>query len=487
MKPYLQQLRRIGTVTLFHTHLYRVSYLSVLFLFVISVLLSTFRSSFAAADCQSGSATATQGSSTASCLPSSELQALTEYPNWVGTSGQCSDTTGDTTTTSSTSGGSTGPIWSSGVPAPYYLESFVINVLEDIATKLNVPESDAVTQQHVLALVAWAYAEGGNITNTDAFNPWNTGLDDPALIAGSGSSSGVQSFKSFDDGVEANAIVMTAPNQNRIGDVLTKPGSSASDVMHAIAYYTDFPGDELWAATPIPLYYASLMANLSQAESNYDTEASVEIGPGEEDTTHVPTTDLQFSGAAGSSSGGSSGDTSGGGSCCSTATGTSGTTESGGGSGQLGANAQPAFTYLTTTLGFSPLEADAMLGNLQQESGINPTEPGGGLAQWLGGRWTAMEAYVTGEGKDPNSLDGQLDFVKYELQTDKSAAYTALQTDTSLTQATTDFMTLYKGPEAALANLSGRIQYAQDAATQFGSASSGGTTSSGGSGCTADD
>jgi hypothetical protein len=388
----------------------------------------------------------------------------------------------DTVTTSSVStaanGVSNGQIWDSSTQPPYYLESFIINVLEDIATKLSVPEADAVTQQHVLAMVAWAYAEGGNIANTDIFNPWNNGLDDPALLSGANNGSGVESFNSFNSGVEANAIVMTAPNQSRIGQILINPDSSATDVLFAIANYPNFPGNQLWASDPIPDYYASLTANLSQAENNYTAEASVEIGPGEENTAHVPASELQFNGAAGASAVSSPSSNGG---CCSGQTTTTSTSTSS--SGTLGANAQPAFSYLIQH-GFTPTETAAMVGNWQQESGINPAEPGGGLAQWGGARYTAMLAYVTAEGKEGPSmlLDGQIDFVIHELNTTYTAALNALQTDSdNITSATTDFMNLYEKPDAQLANLAGRITYAQDALTEFGGTAA--TASSSGSDC----
>ena len=73
---------------------------------------------------------------------------------------------------------------------------------------------------------------------------------------------------------------------------------------------------------------------------------------------------------------------------------------------------------------FTPFAAAGVTGNLMQEStpAINPLEPGGGIAQWLGSRYTAMVSWVTGQGLDPNSLQGQLAFLAYDVRVN----YTAL-------------------------------------------------------------
>jgi cell wall-associated NlpC family hydrolase len=229
--------------------------------------------------------------------------------------------------TSTSSGGSTvvqGPdAWNSTVQPPYYLESFVINVLEDIAQVAKVPQTDTVTQEHVVALVSWAWEEGGNITNTDIFNPWNTGLDDPDLIAGGAADNGVQSFKSFDAGVTAATITMTGSYQNRLEKALTDPSSTAEQFMDALTYYQQYPGNQFWAQADQedqPAYNALLMNVLSQTRSNYDQRASVEIGPGEEGTNHVPTSELVYQGGNANPTGGSSSGTSTGGGCQTTLT-----------------------------------------------------------------------------------------------------------------------------------------------------------------------
>ena len=235
------------------------------------------------------------------------LDTNTEYYQPNADSGNCSDT--GTTTTDTTPSTTSHSTWNSTAQPPYYLEEFIINVLQDIAQKKGVPKSDAVTQEHVVALLGWGYAEGGNIANTGAFNIWNTGLTDrPDLLAGAGNGSGLESFNSFNSGVEANAISMTLPQYSRIGKILTQSGSTAEQVEHTIAYYNETPNNLAWAWGNDPndpsavlqfnqtTYITSLLDQLNQARQNYAQEASVVIGPGEEDTSHVPASQLQFTG-----------------------------------------------------------------------------------------------------------------------------------------------------------------------------------------------
>ena len=152
-------------------------------------------------------------------------------------------------------------IWNSGLQPPYILEQFVIEVLKDIASKKHVPTTDAVTENHVVALVTFAYGEGGGITNQDWWNPWNTGINAPDLIVGGHSTSGVQAFKSFDAGVEAAARVMSGGHpQTRLGKVLTDPNSTVADFFRVLTWYNDVaklgkyytPGDLEWATLSMP-------------------------------------------------------------------------------------------------------------------------------------------------------------------------------------------------------------------------------------------
>lgn len=198
------------------------------------------------------------------------------------------------------SGSTNVPLWNSNVQPPYYLESFVINVLEALAQAEGVPQSDTLTQQHVLALVAWSWAEGGNIGNSNLFNPWNTGLNDPALLSTANSGDGNQSFKSFDAGVTGAVITFIGPSQDRIAGDLINPNSTALDFINALTYYQHYSGNDFWAQADQEDqtgYYSTLVQVLQQTAQNYGQEATVQLGsPGNTlNESHVSTSLLKYS------------------------------------------------------------------------------------------------------------------------------------------------------------------------------------------------
>ncbi len=192
-------------------------------------------------------------------------------------------------------------VWNSNTQPPYYLEQYIINILQDIAQTLGLPQADTVTQAHVDAMVAWAWKEGGNSGNNgnnESFNVWNTGLSIPSLLS-STSTGAFGSFKSFDAGVEANTISMLGSYQSRIGAVLSDPNSSAQEVLYTIAYYQDYAGNLGWTASASPSsYYNDMMVLLAQTATDYNQMASIRIGPGQTAANHVPYSDLQFSGVS---------------------------------------------------------------------------------------------------------------------------------------------------------------------------------------------
>ncbi len=193
--------------------------------------------------------------------------------------------------------------WNANVQQPYYLEQFIINVLQDVAQVAGVPTSDTVTQEHVIAMTAWAYGEGGNIANTGYFNLWNTGIDNPALIAGKASGDGVQAFVSFDAGVTAATETITGSLQNRLEQVLTQPNTTAAQFVQALTYYQNYPGNTFWAEADKAnqqQYFNTYTSLVAQTRANYAQMASVEIGVGQEGKNHVPASQLMFAGGTAS-------------------------------------------------------------------------------------------------------------------------------------------------------------------------------------------
>ena len=132
------------------------------------------------------------------------------------------------------------------------------------------------------------------------------------------------------------------------------------------------------------------------------------------------------------------------------------------------ANDKPAYDYFRGK-GFTNLQAAAIVGNLDQESGVNPTisQNGGGvgrgIAQWsAGARWDTTKGdnvkdFAAQQGKSMTALDLQLDFIMFELTTfPDDYGYTQLKATTTLNDATQVFEDEYEGcvyanyPECAL-------------------------------------
>ena len=126
--------------------------------------------------------------------------------------------------------------------------------------------------------------------------------------------------------------------------------------------------------------------------------------------------------------------------------------------------------------GLSSSAIAGILGNLQQESGLNPNSPGGGLAQWIGGRKSNLDAFARQRGLDPNSLEAQLQFMWHEMNGGDSTFSNKLKSigglsafnSMSPSQAAEFFSKYYERPGKPM--LEKRKQYANDFYNQFGSA-----------------
>jgi len=92
--------------------------------------------------------------------------------------------------------------------------------------------------------------------------------------------------------------------------------------------------------------------------------------------------------------------------------------------------------------GFTDAQAAGWVGNLTQESGLNPgaVQPGGpgrGLVQWGGGRFTALVNFAKQHGHDDwRDLGTQLAFIMHELRGSESGAYAAIKGAHSVEEAT---------------------------------------------------
>jgi hypothetical protein len=88
-------------------------------------------------------------------------------------------------------------------------------------------------------------------------------------------------------------------------------------------------------------------------------------------------------------------------------------------------------TAFLTGKGLSRAQVAGVEGNLHVESGFNPSaanakEGAIGLAQWEGGRRTALQRFARARGSAETDLNTQLEFLWYELTTSERSAYSAL-------------------------------------------------------------
>lgn len=104
-------------------------------------------------------------------------------------------------------------------------------------------------------------------------------------------------------------------------------------------------------------------------------------------------------------------------------------------------NAQRAFQYFTS-IGYSPVQAAAIVGNLMQESGpnldVNATGDAGtafGIAQWRHDRVAGLQQFAAQRGTDWRDFDTQLAYVDHELRTTENRAGNALRGSQNLDQA----------------------------------------------------
>ncbi len=112
-------------------------------------------------------------------------------------------------------------------------------------------------------------------------------------------------------------------------------------------------------------------------------------------------------------------------------------------------NAKAIYTALVSA-GLSSNAAAGILGNIEQESGGNPEEPGGGLIQILGQAGGSLAEQITATLKYI-AQNGSIADINSHASTPSAAALY--------------FSTQYERPDPALANNANRIQSANEVAT----------------------
>ncbi|HEX2904934.1 MAG TPA: phage tail tip lysozyme [Jatrophihabitans sp.] len=139
-------------------------------------------------------------------------------------------------------------------------------------------------------------------------------------------------------------------------------------------------------------------------------------------------------------------------------------------------NEKTAFNFFVGK-GLTKKQAAGIVGNLDQESGMDPTihqiggGPGRGIAQWsVGGRWDTYSGdnvvgYAKSQGQSATSLNLQLKFVWYELTKFSYYGLSSLRGTTTINGATVSFQNNYEG--CGTCDTSAREAYAADAYSRY--------------------
>jgi len=157
-------------------------------------------------------------------------------------------------------------------------------------------------------------------------------------------------------------------------------------------------------------------------------------------------------------------------------------------SAALSSNEKTAYEFFLGK-GLRSYQAAAIVGNLEQESDVDPNAveygggPGRGIAQWSeGGRWNAdhddnVAWYAGTKGLSEWSLTLQLDFIWYELETFPSYGLAELRDSTDVTSATIAFEEHFEG--CGTCDQSKRIEYAESVLSANGGSSGGASSAKG--------
>lgn len=125
-------------------------------------------------------------------------------------------------------------------------------------------------------------------------------------------------------------------------------------------------------------------------------------------------------------------------------------------------NQQQAYQYLIAQ-GYSPVAAAGIVGNLVQESGVNPTvNPGDsgsahGIAQWRGDRWSGLQDYAKQNRGSTNDLNTQLGYLDYELRNRYGDTYQKVMNARTPGEAAGAFALGYERPKGAETGIASNV------------------------------
>lgn len=162
------------------------------------------------------------------------------------------------------------------------------------------------------------------------------------------------------------------------------------------------------------------------------------------------------------------------------------TTTSTPGGDPTGDNMGDIYNFGINQLGLQPYQSAGLAGNIQAESGgnptaVNPTSGAYGIVQWMGGRLSALKAKP---GYD--TVPVQLDFMKEEMEGSyKAAVYDPLKASKDIGEATAVVLYKYEIPcfpwePECMVEYAKRLGHAEELLKKYGN---GAPSSGGGSGC----
>lgn len=101
--------------------------------------------------------------------------------------------------------------------------------------------------------------------------------------------------------------------------------------------------------------------------------------------------------------------------------------------GQALAVERQVYAFLTEKMGLNTAAACGILANIEHESAFQPTVVGDqgtsfGLCQWHNERWTALRSYCSLMGLDWRSVEGQMEYLRYELGNNYTSLLVTLKT-----------------------------------------------------------
>ena len=136
-------------------------------------------------------------------------------------------------------------------------------------------------------------------------------------------------------------------------------------------------------------------------------------------------------------------------------------------------NVQQAYNYFISK-GLKDYMSAGIVGNLAQESGVNPksTSPGAqGIAQWTPP--DPLIAWAKSQNRDPTTLATQLDFIWQQMNSTEKGSLSAVQASTDASSAAQAFEQSFE--RAGIPMMQNRIKYAQNVLSSKGAGYARGT------------